>query len=205
MILLVAWKVYCRSPMRRAPASSSRGFTLVELLVVIAMVGILAALAIVGFRKYINAAGIAEPKAMIQLIRQGEVQYKIDAAQYLGCAGCGPTGCAQGAGTLTTYYPMATPSSKKYTWQQPSTEYECWRRMNVTTDGTVRFGYSVVAGGPTDAVKQPVGFAALTPFQQPDDAWFVVQAAGNRDEDGQQALLCANSWSNEVYFENDTE
>lgn len=191
--------------MRRAPASSSRGFTLVELLVVVAMVGILAALAIVGFRKYINSAGIAEPKAMIQLIRQGEVQYKLDAAQYLGCAGCGALGCGQGAGTLTSYYPMATPSSKKYTWQQPSPEYDCWRRMNVTTDGTVRFGYAVVAGGPADAVKQPVGFTQLGAFQQPSDAWFVVQAAGDRDEDSEQALLCANSWSNEIYFENDTE
>lgn len=170
------------------------------------MVGILATLAIVGFRNYVAAAGIAEPKGMIQLIRHGEVQYKLDAMQFLGCAGCGAAGCAPGAGTLTAYYPTATPSEKKYTWRQDgSAEYDCWKLLNVTTDATVRFGYAVVSGGPSDSVKQPTGFAALTPFQQPDEAWFVIQAAGNRDGDAIQALITANSWSNEVYYENDTE
>lgn len=143
---------------------------------------------------------------MVQLIRHGETQYKTDAFQYLGCAGCGAAGCAQGGGTITAYYPMATPSHTKYSWeQQAHPDYQCWRMLNVRTDGAVRFGYAVVAGNPSDGVIQPQGFTNLTALQQPTDPWYVIQAAGDRDDDGEFALIAATSWTNEVYIENETE
>jgi type II secretory pathway pseudopilin PulG len=142
------------------------------------MAGVLAALAVAGYRKYVTAAGTSEAMAMVQLIRHAETTHKLgEDAQltYLGCSGCGAAGCAPGAGSLTAYYPMATPSSKKYTWEQAGhPDYQCWRLLNVRTDGAVRFGYAVVAGGPGDAVVSPVGFAHLPALQQPNDHWFVI-------------------------------
>jgi type IV pilus assembly protein PilA len=180
---------------------------LVELLVVVAMVGILSALAVVGYRKYVAAAGSAEAMAMMQLIRHGETQYKSDAYQYLGCSGCGSGGCSPGAGSLSAYYPMATPSHNKYSWEQPGhSDYACWRQLNVRTDGAVRFGYAVVAGNPADAIVQPSSdFKKLGTLPQPKDPWFVIQAAGDSNDDGLQALAVATSTGISFYIENDTE
>lgn len=192
--------------MRRPSPASERGFTLVELLVVVAMVGILAALGVVGYRKYVASAGTSEAMAMMQLIRHAETERKLDSMLYLGCSGCGAAGCAQGAGSLSAFYPMTTPNDKKYTWEQAGhPDYECWRLLNVRTDGGVRFGYAVVAGGPSDPVIQPVGFASLGALGQPNEPWFVIQARGDRDGDSVFAQLVANSWANEVYVEQDTE
>ncbi len=201
----MARKVYRSKPMQRRTAAKSRGFTLVELLVVIAMVGILAALAIVGFRRYVTSAGTAEPKGMFLHFRLGEKLYHDDTMQYLGCAGCGANGCAPGGGSLTAYYPVATPDSKKRSWDQGNAEFDCWKKLNAPTDAAVRFGYSIVAGGAGDAVKQGVGFTNILPFPQPDTDWYVMQAAGDRNENGAQALLISTSWSDEIYFENDSE
>jgi type IV pilus assembly protein PilA len=192
--------------MVRASPASTRGFTLVELLVVVAMVGILATLAIVGYRKYIASAGTSEALAMIQQIRLSETERKSEMLRYQGCSGCGAAGCSPGTGSLTAYYPMSTPSSKKYTWTQSGhPDFDCWRLLNVRTDGAVRFGYAVVAGDAGDSVIQPSGFGNLNALQQPNEPWYVIQAAGDRDEDSKLALLAATSWSNEVYVEDDTE
>ena len=47
----------------------ARGFTLVELLAVVAIVGILACLAVTGFRKLLNMAHTSSAQAVIQGIR----------------------------------------------------------------------------------------------------------------------------------------
>lgn len=54
----------------------SRGFTLVELLVVVAMVGILASLAIVGYKRFIESAKSSEATAILSSIRIAEESYR---------------------------------------------------------------------------------------------------------------------------------
>lgn len=198
------------SPMTRrfTPRASRRGYTLVELLVVVAMIGILSTLAIMGYRKYVASAGMSEAIAIVQGIRAGEESYRSETLLYLGCSGCGANGCAPGTGSLSTYYPMATPNSKKYHWKQPAhPDYNCWLRFNVSSDATVRFGYAVVAGNgaPLDAIPALAGYATPPVLVTPQKPWFVVQAEGNRDEDADKARVLATSLSTDIYVENDTE
>jgi prepilin-type N-terminal cleavage/methylation domain-containing protein len=63
--------------------SRSRGFTLVELMIVVVVLGILAALAMVGYRRYVAKARSSEAVAMLAEMSSKEQLYFLEFAQYL--------------------------------------------------------------------------------------------------------------------------
>jgi type IV pilus assembly protein PilA len=191
---------------QRRPAFRSwqRGFTLAELMIVVAMIGVMAALAIVGYRKYLNAAQASEAKAMIQGIRAGQESYKSEMLVYLNVST-----------SLTDYYPnnpTVTQDDKKWLWTQSgdaryTDPLRGWRLLNVAADAPVRFGYAVVAGvGPT-APPAPVGYASppVWPVISPGVPWYVVQAANQRSPGAKVVLFISSSLSGEIYGENDDQ
>ena len=64
--------------MKRRASSSVEGFTLIELMIVVAIVGILAVLAVYGVRKYVSNAKTAEARNSLGVIATDE------AAAYAG-------------------------------------------------------------------------------------------------------------------------
>ncbi len=65
---------------------NKKGFTLIELMIVVAIIGILAAVAIPNFIRYQLKAKTAEAKINIGAIRVLEEAYAAEQNEYLGCA-----------------------------------------------------------------------------------------------------------------------
>ena len=63
-----------------------RGFTLTELMIVVAILGILAAVAIPLYRGYITDSKTTEAKTNLETLRLLEEQYFAEQGQYLGAA-----------------------------------------------------------------------------------------------------------------------
>lgn len=79
------------SPARR---SALRGFTLIELMVVVAIVGILAAIALPAYRNYVVRSQITEGIAGLTTARADMERYFQDFRTYQTVAGVGTSPCA---------------------------------------------------------------------------------------------------------------
>lgn len=64
-----------------------KGFTLVELLLVVTILGILAAIAVPKLFPQSERARVAEAVSVLQSIRQGEAAYRLEKDIYLDCPG----------------------------------------------------------------------------------------------------------------------
>ena len=65
--------------------SKSKGFTLIELMIVVAIIAILAAIAIPNFLKFMNRSKTAEAKTNLGAIRVCEVSYHGENDVYIPC------------------------------------------------------------------------------------------------------------------------
>ena len=94
-------------------ASSARGFTLVELAIVVTIIGILATIGIYSVYKYIQHAKASEAAEIVGSIKAGQEAYYDETFQYLPI----------GANSPTNYYPASPASASgkiKIQWGEPS-------------------------------------------------------------------------------------
>jgi type IV pilus assembly protein PilA len=177
----------------------SRGFTLIELMIVVAIVGVLAALAVAGYRKLVQSSHVSEATGMVQNIRVAQEGYHSETQQY-----------ANVSTAINAYYPNAPVYQQVTAWGAPCTTCGggvAWSALPVHVDGPVLFGYATVAGlagnAPAPASVTVNGTALVFPAAPTTD-WYIIAAEGDLDGDPTvNTHVYATSWTNQVFVDHE--
>jgi type IV pilus assembly protein PilA len=175
-----------------------RAFTLIEMMIVVVIVGVLAALAVVGYRKIVQTSHVSEATNTVQSIRVAQEAYHAETQQYANISN----------DLQSSWYPQSAPVGSMVTaWGGPCTGCKSttsWASLPLHIDGPVMFGYATVAGASTDSVPTALPAGMTVTLTQPTTDWFVVAAMCDIDGNGTpNTSVLTTSWSNQVITSNE--
>jgi len=163
---------------RRRSRRSQRGFSLMELMIVVAITGILAAIAIPTFTGYVYKSRTSEAVQFLGVIKLKQEAFRSEFGTYASAGTRDPDSI--------TFVPGNASTMKGNALGFPTTD-AAFNQLGAKPDGAVRFGYGWAAGLPTDV-------AAVADLTDPgvyamaaEDHYFVAQAVSDLDGDGTAA------------------
>lgn len=166
-------------------ARSTRGMTLIEMMIVVVILSVLTTLAITGYRKLIYQARNAEAYHFLGAIRATQNAYYQTYGQY--------------AGTLNwSEWPEgAFPLENRINWESPTEQ--TWQHLGVRPEGPVWFKYRIRASDQSS--DAPAN--AFNPA--PNGPWFQAQGRGDFNGDQKLSTFEITSGTSEVFVENVNE
>ena len=161
-----------------------KGFTLIELMIVVAIIGILAAVAIPGFMTYIKNSKTSEAKTNLDAIKKGAVSY-FEVEHY----------AEDGMSAFTKTYPVPTTVEKigkeagagtigqKFNPTDYDFKQEPWSMLNFSISSPFYYFYNYAATGVSpgtktdgsDATQSRFEASASASLNDPCDSVFVLR------------------------------
>ena len=145
-----------------------KGFSLVELMIVVAIIAILAAIAIPSFLRFAMRSKTAEATSNLAGIRTGEEAYRSENDEYLA---------APVPATPATTYPAAAPTAKGVMWVPNASG--TFRTIGFAADGLVRYVYNVQVIAADAVAGTPPCFTATATGDLDDDNVNAIYVVSN--------------------------
>ncbi len=161
------------------------GFSLVELMIVVVIVGILAAIAIPAFTAYMQKSKTSEATTFIGEIKQRQEAFRAEFGRYASPS-AGPA----------DVWPVTAYAANGVAWGAPAPG-SGWSQLGARPDGYVRFRYSCVSGLPA-TTPAAGGFGSALGYDG-SDFWFVTQARADLDVDGTIVTFEGYSAGSSIY------
>ena len=172
----------------------TRGFTLLELMIVVGILGILSAVAVVAYKRYINNARRSEVFAMIAALKSAEESYKAEFSTYYGTTASGEE----------DYYPVLRSSGTEpvaKTFNPTTAGNVLWQNLRVSAPASTLYcGYVVVSG--SAGAFGLAGARGRTLFNNvaPLRPWYYIRAACDFDGKAATDSLFETTFDSEIVF-----
>jgi type IV pilus assembly protein PilA len=177
-----------------------KGFTLIELMIVVAIIGILAAIAIPNFLQYQMKSRQSEAKTNLQAIRTSEISFQAERGCYLAITREGSPNPGAGAKSVPTAWgvgiaPVAPNANGFCTVLPAGTFVGTFRNISFIATGSVNYGYAL----DSSIVAVPIPACTLGPSVEATGAvaalatGFVATALANLDGDAVLAVWGASA------------
>lgn len=192
----------------QGPTSTMRGFTLIELMIVVVIVAVLAAVAGVAYRKYADSGRTAEAMAMLGEFRAKEEAFRAENSAYLSTTASGEDDFypALGScpGSQTEPCPKALPDIT--TWAGDAT-LKLWLELGIRPNRSQLYcGYVAVAGAPNQWGLAGTDGKALLGATAPTVAWYYLRAScDNNSTDANNTTFVTAFNNTTVVTENEHE
>jgi len=163
------------------------GFTLVELMIVVVIIGVLAAVALMSYRVYVRRARTAEAAGLLANIKASQESYRSEFGMYCNVNDANPA-------TVPTVTAVAWLAGR-----------DRWLQLGFQPDNSlVHFQLNTISGAPTAGVGGLPGDIVL-PAGFNTDHWFVAWAVGNQDNDAVNSVFWVTQMNTAIERSNETE